>query len=371
MDPQRDRYLRDIYFNPANPASFSSPLKLYKFIQKEGKFSLTLKQITKWIQAEESYTTQKQNISKFKKQKIVVPHIAYQWEVDTANMTYYNKKNDGFGYFVVVVDAFSRYAYTKPLKTTTGTEMVNVLSEILQNTRPPRVLRSDGGSEFNNISMKKFLHKHKIKHIVTRNEVKCAIAERFIKTMKTLLTRYMIKKHNPRWTDALPSLTDSYNNTYHRTLGMSPSEVTVDNENDIWQRMYDKIPKTRKKREPNTKFKFQVGDIVRLSKLKYVFDRAYDTHWTTELFSITERAKKQGLSMYRVKDYANDPIDGVFYEQELQRVYVGDDTSYNIEKIVKKRTRRGVKEVLVHWQGWPAKYRSWIRESDIERFEAV
>jgi hypothetical protein len=67
---------------------------LYKFISNDWKFTPTLKQIKKWNQAEEMYTTQKQNVHRFKRQKIVMPLIAYQWEVDMANMTYKTKTNE-------------------------------------------------------------------------------------------------------------------------------------------------------------------------------------------------------------------------------------------------------------------------------------
>ena len=369
MDAEQERYLKDIYFDPSNPASFAGPSKLHKFVQTDGKHDISLHKIKEWLQGEETFTTQKQVNRKFVKQKIVVPHMKYQYEADTANMVYYAKKNDGYGYFLVVVDAFSRIAYTKALKTTNGAEMSKSLSEIFEKHSAPLHLRTDAGTEFLNVSVKKVLKKYKIKHVVTRNEVKCAIAERFIKTLKTKITRFMVKKHSPRWIDILEDMTNSYNQTYHRTLGMAPFQVNKSNENELWKRMYQKIPHPHRKPRPKNKYKFEIGDVVRLSKLKYPFQRAYDTHWTAELFSVTERTTKQGLSVYKVKDYANDPIDGTFYDNELQKVHVRDDATYNIDKIIKRRTRKGIKELLIEWQGWPHKYRSWIRESEVENYE--
>ena len=368
MDAEQERYLKDVYFNPGNPASFAGPLKLYKFVQKDGKYKIPLPLIKTWLQGEETFTTQKQVNRKFVKQKIVVPHMNYQYEADTANMTYYAQKNDGYGYFVVVIDAFSRFAYTKALKTTTGSEMSKTLSEIFEKHSIPLHLRTDAGTEFVNSSVKKVLKKYNIKHVVTRNEVKCAIAERFIKTLKTKITRFMVKKHNPRWVDILQDMTNSYNHTYHRTLGMAPADVNKSNENELWKKMYQKIPRPHKKPHPKDKYKFEIGDVVRLSKLKYPFQREYDIHWTPELFSVSDRTTKQGLSIYKVKDYGNEPIQGSFYTNELQRVHARDDASYNIDIVIKRRKRKGVREVFVSWQGWPSKYNSWVKESEMEKF---
>ena len=57
---------------------------------------------------------------------------------------------------------------------------------------------------------------------------------------------------------------------------------------------------------------------------------------------------KQGITVYTLKDYNNDPILGYFYEGEMQKAFVNEDTFYKIES-VKSRKRRGHKEVLVKW----------------------
>ena len=52
------------------------------------------------------------------------------------------------------------------------------------------------------------------------------------------------------------------------------------------------------------------------------------------------------------------PIQGTFYAQDLQKVSVGDNDIFRIDKIVK---RKGDK-VLVKWKGWPDKYNSWLEK---------
>jgi hypothetical protein len=110
-----------------------------------------------------------------------------------------------------------------------------------------------------------------------------------------------------------------------------------------------------------------VGDKVRISVLKTPFLRHYSETFTNEIFIVAERYKKQFIPTYRLKDWNNEGIEGSFYTSELQKVNVDEQTSYNIEKILKTRTRRGKKEHLVRWQHWGPKYDSWIQAREIEK----
>ena len=47
-------------------------------------------------------------------------------------------------------------------------------------------------------------------------------------------------------------------------------------------------------------FKFKIGEYVRISHMKYVFQRDYHIKWTQEVFIVTHRCKKQGLNLYRI-----------------------------------------------------------------------
>lgn len=60
--------------------------------------------------------------------------------------------------------------------------------------------------------------------------------------------------------------------------------------------------------------------------------------------------RREGLNVYRVVDYHDEPVEGTFYEVELQSVEVSPDKLWKIAKIIKSRKRRGqAREVLVRW----------------------
>ena len=68
--------------------------------------------------------------------------------------------------------------------------------------------------------------------------------------------------------------------------------------------------------------------------------------------------------MYTVQDLLERPIEGTFYEEELQMVKSHD--IFRIEKVLKKRTKNKKTEYLIRWSGYGSDFDSWIQSSDIE-----
>ena len=80
------------------------------------------------------------------------------------------------------------------------------------------------------------------------------------------------------------------------------------------------------------------------------FDRVYDIYFSGEILKVIQRKKSiSNIPVYKLADMAGDVIIGTFYNEELQKAYVTDNIVYKIEKVLKKRTYRGVKQVYVKW----------------------
>ena len=125
--------------------------------------------------------------------------------------------------------------------------------------------------------------------------------------------------------------------------------------------------KSRKKRKPRAfaPFKYKIGDSVRVSHLKHVFSRAYDSLWSEEIFFVTDRFLKNDVKLYRIKDYNNENISGTFYENELQAVTVTRDTLYKIDHIVRKEKKNGRSGYVVRWSGYTKAADSWVPEEEV------
>ena len=203
----------------------------------------------------------------------------------------------------------------------------------------------------------------------TFNETKAAYAERVIRTLKTVVYRYFTHNQTYKY-DKLQDFVNDYNNRPHRSLSeKSPMEITKGNEDITWKHLYIDTLKRNKysksKRKPLKTFKYKRGDLVRLSHLKKVFDRDYQEKWTEEIFKVESRKLRQGIPVYKIVDYVDDPVQGTFYEPELQRVRKDVNSLFRVENILRKRRRNGRREVFVKWLGWPNKFNSWILEENL------
>jgi len=124
---------------------------------------------------------------------------------------------------------------------------------------------------------------------------------------------------------------------------MKPADVTVFNAQDVWKTLYGK-------QTPFKKYKFNVGDQVKISKNKKVFEKGYLPSWTEETFTIAQRLPLNP-PVYRLKEANDDLIQGIFYETGLQRVIEKSNHLFCIEKILKSRGKGRKKAVLLHWKG--------------------
>ena len=372
MNDEKENYLKSIYYDAKHPAGFSSVGKIHLQVKKEALFSISKGQIEKWLSAQDLYTKHKTTRKVFKRRRVIVPRKFYQFDVDTANMTKFEKGNLGYKYFLIMIDILSRYVWTCGLKTLQGKEMVEALKTKLNQSHLPEKIRSDLGSEFVNVNVKRYLKGKKIEQFGTTNETKANFAEAAIKSIKLKLIKAMHHEKTDSWLKLLDDVTHNYNNSFHRSIGMSPYEALKTDDVLLWKAQYDPKPVQVKKesKKPPRKtsvYKYKVGDKVKLSFLRYTFQRAYDQSWSDEIFYVASRYMKESIPQYTLKDFDNDLVTGSFYEAEMQKIVKdeGPDTVYKIEKILKRRRYKGVKQVKVSWEGYHAKFNSWINESEL------
>jgi len=126
--------------------------------------------------------------------------------------------------------------------------------------------------------------------------------------------RYFTKKKSFVYLDIIDNLIKSYNNNYHRSIKMSPNEVNNENKNQVFKNLYGHI------NDSLIEFKFKKGDNVRIAKYKTVFDKGYTPNWTSEIF-IINKLFIRNPPVYEIKDLQNQIIEGVFYENELEKIY--------------------------------------------------
>ena len=163
------------------------------------------------------------------------------------------------------------------------------------------LLWGDKGSEFYNRSLKSWLEKNDTKIYSAHNEGKFVVAERFIRTLKSKIYKYMTSISKNVYIDKLLDTVNEYNNTYHRTIKMKPVDVKDNSYIDFDKEVNVKDPK------------FQVGDHVRISKYKNIFAKGYTPNWSED-FVVIKKVKNTVPWTYVSNDLNGGEITGTFYE---------------------------------------------------------
>ena len=257
-----------------------------------------------------------------------------------------SKYNKGIRFLLCVIDIFSKYAWVVPLKDKKDISIVKAFQSILkQSNRKPNKIWVDKGSEFYNAYFKKWLRDNDIVMYSTHNEGKSAVAERFIKTLKSKIYKYMTSISKNVYIDKLDDIVDKYNNTYHTRIKMKPI--------DVKDNTYINADKEINNKDP----KFKVGDHVRISKYKNIFAKGYMAHWSEEEFVI-KKVKNTVPWTYVINDLNGEEITGTFYEKELQKT---NQEEFRIEKVIR---RKGDK-LYVKWKGYNNLFNSWIDKASL------
>lgn len=289
----------------------------------------------------------------FMRRRTIIKGYKDLWQIDLAEMQQYAAENDGFRYIVVCINCYSKFVHTRAIKNKTGIEVTNAMKSIIKEASyTPTNLQSDQGKEFYNGTFQALMRRYNINHYSTYSTKKAAIVERVIRTLKNHLYKQFSARGSYRWLQILPVVTKQYNSSKHRTIGMRPIDVQPNTQ----IKTYDYLKIAPKK------IKFRLGDIVRISKYKSLFDKGYTPSWSTELFKIV-KVNITNPSTYLLESLEGQPIKGCFYEAELQKT--NSPGIYLVEKILRQRRKNHNDQLFVKWLGFPNQFNSWITKSDI------
>jgi hypothetical protein len=287
----------------------------------------------------------------FPRRRVIVKSLNDLFQADLVEMIPYSSKNNGFRYILVVINCFSKFVWAFPLKTKSGNEVAENMEKVFQQQQPKN-LQTDLGKEFFNKTFQLLMKKYNINHYNTYSEKKASIVERVNRTLKNLMWKEFNYHGHYRWINLLDNIVQKYNNSKHRTIGMKPSEVKKKHEKKLLNTVYNHL------KIVNLTSKFHVGDHVRISKSRGVFDKKYMPNWSTEIFTI-KKILLTNPNSYLLQDYQKQDIKGCFYQQQLQKVKYPD--VYLVEKILRRKNDK----VFVKWLGFDSTHNSWIDKKKI------
>ena len=337
-----------VYYDIGHPAGFRGVQKLRENVRGN-------KGVLNFLRKSDIYTLYKPQRRKFIRRKTIAHYKGEFFQSDLADMSKLSRFNSGHRFILVCIDVLSKYVFYEPVKNKKADEIKRAFRKIFKVMKP-KLLQTDQGTEFTSKEMQLFFKQHGVKWFHTMSEAKATLAERQIRTMKDSLMRYFHHTGKSKYVSILPKLAEAYNHTPHSRTKMRPVDVNSSNEQHVFERLFGGPRRT------SLKPAFKIGDQVRLSLVKGIFEKGYSRKWTNEVFTVS-RIKLTDPITYYVKDINGEEILGGVYQHEMNRVIKDKDAYWDIEKILKKRKRNGLTEYLVKFFGF--KNTQWV--SDIKK----
>lgn len=362
--------LDKLYHNVGAPSGLSSERGLYLSARLIDD-SIKLKEVRLFLKGRDSHTLHKVTPKKFMRRHIIAPKPKVIASADLADMRWLSKYNSGFSYILICIDIFSRYLSVVPIKKKNAGSLLKALQSILESRDFKGVsrLHVDKGGEFVNKIVQKYLEKQRIKmYHVSSYEIKAAISERVIQTLKRKIYKYLTANNTNNYVKILPKLVNSYNQSPHRSLGegQTPSQVHQIKDQKLIQRQFFRMYKNGFQTGERVSSDLDIGDSVRIvnKDRRSKFRRGFTVQNTIEIFKIRAIDKSQKPTTFYLQDLTGEEIEGVFYRPELVPTTIPE--TYPIS-IVKTKKVRGKTKYLVHWIGYPQSVDSWVNEDEIQR----
>ncbi|KAL3098655.1 hypothetical protein niasHS_000442 [Heterodera schachtii] len=344
-----------MYNDPSSPAAFAGVTALWKEARKKIKH-LRKDEVQTYLDGHRTYTLMRPRRVHFPRAKTIAAGFMTDVQVDLADFQALSRHNGGHRYLLVAIDVLSKRLFVVPLKNKRAEEMLDAFKELIeQMPMVPHRIFSDKGTEFKNRLVKEFFEEQEIeKHEPVHSSVKASVAERAIRNVKQRLYRYFAEKQTLNWVDTVQQIVDGINSAPSRVHGMRPIDVNFQNAQKVWKRMYgQQIAKISQRRAP----RFRKNEFVRMSREKRQFEKGYLPNYGDEILEVDQVLKAVRPIRYKLRDDHGEKFRGTFYEQELARVRKDDETSYRIEKVLKKRRKSdGSIEMLWVMGVWTAQY---------------
>ena len=213
--------------------------------------------------------------------KTIVKSIDDTWSADLLDLIDYGVKNNRvYRYMLVVIDNFSKYGWTFPIKNKYTITIKEAFEQIITTSkRKPKLIETDDGKEFAKKIFESYLNSQNIKRYSRYTSKGAVLAERFNRTIRNLLKKPVFE--NANWIDILGSIINNYNNTIHSSTKMTPIKASkITNQMKVLNNLKDK----RSVQKPE----FKLGDLVRTADIDKIFSKGDTTNWSNKLYMITE-----------------------------------------------------------------------------------
>ena len=319
LTTEQEQLLKETYYNPKTTGSIKH---VFEQVRTYGIKYIDVKQ----------FISKQETSQLFKKQPkikhyypIMAEYKNEKLQIDIMDLSDISTTNKGYKYLLIAVDVYSRMAYAIPLKNKTTDIVFEAVKTIVDETKPSIII-SDLGSEFINRKYKQLMKDNNIEIRYTQvgDHKGLAIVNRFIRTLREKINRYIEMYNTSTYIDVLPDMIHNYNNSFHSGIQKIPSNVKV-NDDDISNLFMEKILKASP--EEN---KFNINDHVRYIINPRTFEKGTNAKWSKTIHII----KDKNIHSYLL----DNGLTKKYYELQLVK------ENNAIQKPVKETSRTAIRK---------------------------
>ncbi len=335
-DTTSNKLLSRLWYSTQNPGGFAGINQLYKSTRNETgedeDVNIMLMDIKQFLKKQLPY--QLHRVPKKKKfgdrlsqtpfYKVSKPGL--QLGMDTM---YLPKTFSPFRFTQVCMDLFSCYVWVYPSRILNAKIAANALKMVLEEQPTFDTVLTDAGTEYA-ADFDRYCQSQNMEHIRTNpvsQKHHVSPVERVIRTLKLRMGRILTSEKTKDAGKAIRMATDSYNKTYHRSIGMAPSSVSKRNASRIIEKKmnetFEKMDKAYGKHKDKLfDTKYKVGDLVHKLVIspKGHFQKESEQHFSQEVYRITDTDYGDGgehLPMYRLSSLDGLELPGYYVQSML------------------------------------------------------
>lgn len=348
--------LQELYDDPAT--GLKSYRQLWQTV-KEKYIGINSKTVQRFTASQQTEQVQRPVIKAKVNKPIIKSAPNQQFNMDLIDMSGLAGLNNNVHFLLTVIDAFSKKAWVYPLKTKEEGGVRDALKALFDSEGKPLVIVSDNGSEFISKAVNALLDEYEVRHIYTKaySPQSNAQVERFNKTIKTKIYKFMEHYNTQHYLDALPKLVANYNDTVHSVTKRKPDDLhALGNSN----------PRAEKKVAPEVQEQFdeakagiekqatkwldktdalplkdniKMGDYVRIAegqkpevKKNKIFRKSYERQWSAEIYQVAwvNYADKTTIpDSYTLVSPEGEILSTQYYRDHLQKVKPNEIKTFN------------------------------------------
>lgn len=315
-----DKILNHVYYDLKNfDGSNALHLKVIKFNK-----NIPYDYVTEWLKKQSTHqqvTVKRVGKKEYKK---IFSEDYYSYQIDLTFLPKYKSTNNQNYVMFTAININTRYAYAYYGKNKETSTILDMLTEFLNNAMIVHAITMDSGTEFTNKKVMKWFEENEITtYFVVGDSHKLGLINRFHRTLKEKLEKYFIANDTTKWIDELDTIIKNYNNTYHRSIKMTPKEAS---------RGFMQSFNIDKAREFNYKFDdkhnniYQIGDKCRIKIDKNIFDKS-KIKYSEDIYTIIKVMKNKvnvENDKYIVEGIKNDDL------------IVVNDINHNVPNVERK-----------------------------------